>query len=122
MTAHRNYLIDIDNRSLEVRLSRAAETALQNRNSPLYAQMELYFSCMIRKKVRFYDQGEDTYVPASTQLMVGFRPVMTQRCSIHDSDGPPPLTDFPIARGDKFVPHWLAIDFRHGQWLGEFGY
>ena len=32
------------------------------------------------------------------------------------------LTDFPIAKPEAYVPHWLRIDYRKGQWQGEFGY
>jgi len=117
------YRIDIDGRGLDLSLSQAAQAALQQRDEPLYVEMELYFSCMIRKQVRFYEQPMHTDFQGVTELLqVGFRPVMTQRCGLHDSDGPPPVTDFPIARADKFVPHWLHLDFHHGQWQGEFGY
>jgi len=108
---------------LKIKLSPAANKALQQRNTPLHVEMELYFSCMIRKKVRFYEQPTHTeFTPAEQNLNLGFRPVMTQRCSLHETDGPPPLTDFPIANPDSFIPHWISLDFHKGQWLGEFGY
>ena len=84
--------------------------------------MELLFSCLIRKKVRFYEQGADSSTPASKELSERFRPVMTRQCSISSLDGPPPSDDFPIKNVRPYVPHWLSIDFRKGQWLGEFGY
>jgi len=112
--------ITLADKSLEIRLSRAAEFALAQRTTPLLAEMELLFSCLIRKKVRFYEQGAGT--PASKELSVRFRPVMTRKCSISSLDGPPPSDDFPIINMHPYVPHWLSIDFRKGQWLGEFGY
>lgn len=112
--------ITLADKPLEIRLSRAAELALAERTTPLLAEMELLFSCLIRKKVRFYEQGEGT--PASKELSVRFRPVMTRQCLVSSLDGPPSSDDFPIKNVRPYVPHWLSIDFRKGQWLGEFGY
>ena len=110
---------------LRVDLSRAARRALDDRQQPLLAEMELFFSCLIRKQVRFrapraeIDHGA---VTAGPNLLVRFHPVMTAVCG-KDYDGDePPLTDFPIARVQAFVPHWLTIDFRHGAWCGDFGF
>lgn len=114
--------ITLADKPLEIRLSRAAELALAQRTTPLLAEMELLFSCLIRKKVRFYEQGADTGTPASKELSVRFRPVMTRQCSVSTLDGPPSSDDFPIKNVRPYVPHWLSIDFRKGQWLGEFGY
>ena len=114
--------ITIANKSVKLDLSPAAQKALEARNSPLYAEMELYFSCLIRFKVRFYEQashGEG--VAVSDKLIVNFRPVMTEACGKDYEGNEPPLTDFPIIKQDAFVPKWLRIDFRHGEWHGEFG-
>lgn len=115
--------IQLGGKSINLKLSRAASEALQLREAPLHVEMELYFSCMIRKKVRFYEKAMDTeYVAVNSRLNLGFRPVMTQQCSIHETDGPPPVTDFPIANASSFIPHWINIDFHNGEWRGEFGF
>jgi hypothetical protein len=118
--------ITLADRHLDIRLSPAAEHALAQRQTPLLAEMELLFSCLIRKRVRFSDVRTDlpmdNATPASDRLSVRFRPVMTRVCSVAEVGGAPPLDDFPIANPRPYVPHWLAIDYRRGQWLGEFGY
>ena len=114
--------ITIASKPLKLHLSQAAQQALASRSAPLFAEMELYFSCLIRFKVRFYEQashGEG--VPVSDKLIVNFRPVMTETCGKDYEGDEPPLTDFPIVRPEAFVPKWLRIDFQHGQWQGEFG-
>ena len=114
--------ITLANKPVKLFLSTAAQQALAARSSPLYAEMELYFSCLIRFKVRFYEQashGEG--VAVSDKLVVNFRPVMTQACGKDYEGDEPPLTDFPIVKQDAFVPRWLRIDFRHGEWHGDFG-
>ncbi len=114
--------IRIANKPIKLQLSPAAQQALAARSTPLYAEMELYFSCLIRFKVRFYDQAvHGDGVAVSDKLVVNFRPVMTQACGKDYEGDEPPLTDFPIVKSAAFVPKWLRIDFRHGQWHGEFG-
>ncbi len=114
--------ITIANKPIKLHLSTAAQQALAARNAPLYVEMELYFSCLIRFKVRFYEQaahGEG--VTVSDKLVVNFRPVMTQACGKDYEGEEPPVTDFPIVKKDAFMPKWLRIDFRHDEWHGEFG-
>jgi hypothetical protein len=114
--------ITLADKPVEIRLSQAARSALAQRPTPLLAEMELLFSCLIRKRVRFYEQGAETGTTAGQGLAVSFHPIMTRSCRIATLDGPPPSEDFPIRNVQPFVPHWLSIDFRNGQWLGEFGY
>ena len=118
--------VTISGKPVRIELSPAASDAMQQRTTPLLAEMELYFSCLVRKKVRFYDRndGKDVeQVQVNDQFAVRFRPVMTQSCSVDSVESEaPPVTDFPIANPAAFVPHWLHIDFRDGQWQGEFGY
>lgn len=124
-TTSEHYSLTLNTRPLEIRLTSAARTALAGRNSPLYAQMELYFSCLLRLKVRFYENADNSdvsWLPASDKLMVSFRPVMTATCSNDYEGEEPPVTDFPIAHDAPFTPRWLQLDYRQGQWQGEFGY
>lgn len=110
----------LEGRILRIRLSKQAEQALKRRSTPLLAEMELYFSCLIRKKVRFLEAGEGLEV--SDKLRVSFRPVMTRVCGTDYVGEEPPLTDFPLQDRGRFLPRWLNIDYRNGQWRGEFGY
>lgn len=112
--------IVLEGKVLRIRLSKRAEQALKQRSKPLLAEMELYFSCLIRKQVRFREDGNGLRV--SDQLQVSFRPVMTQACGSAHGGEEPPLTDFPLQDRHRFLPRWLTIDYRNGQWSGEFGY
>lgn len=104
-------------------LSHAAKQALAKRTVPLVAEMELYFSCLIRLKVHFYEnQHLEGSVPVDDHLRIRFRPVMTQHCDNNYKNEAPPVTDFPIVKPEAFVPRWLELDYRGGEWHGEFGY
>jgi len=117
-----NSTITLENKRISVSLSNAAEQALQQRTTPLLAEMELYFSCLIRKVVRFYETPGSDSVSVNDKLALRFHPVMTKHCGLDYEGNEPPLTDFPIANAGRYVPNWLNIDYRNGEWHGEFGY
>jgi len=116
--------IALGGRQLELRLTRAARKALAGVSGPLTIELELYFSCLIRKRVRFLDAPhEDSAACAALgpKVQICFRPVMTKACF----GGYPPepeLESFPARNPTAFIPKWLALDWRGGAWSGEFGY
>ncbi len=114
--------IEIQGKKVMITLSKSAEKALSSRSKTLVAEMELYFSCLIRKQVRFKENLEGDLINVTEQLAVRFRPVMTKSCGIDYEGDEPPLTDFPIQKPEAFVPHWLKIDFKNNEWMGEFGF
>jgi hypothetical protein len=116
--------IRLVNRDLELRLSKTARAALAELNAPLVVEMELFFSCLIRKRVRFPSvvNSGALCVSVDEHLTVCFRPVMTRKCELSDVKGKPELEGFPIVHPEAFVPKWLALDFRRGAWSGEFSF
>ena len=113
----------LEGRDFRVTLTDAAQQALVKRSTPLIAEMEFYFSCLIRLQVRFYDSDDTgTATLISPLLAVRFRPVMSQRCDLHAVKGKSPLEDFPIVKRAPYVPHWMHLDYKKGAWVGEFGY
>jgi len=115
--------IIIQNRPVDVRLSKSANKALAQRSSTLFAEMELYFSCLIRKQVLFHDvQRQSDSIRVDDKLSVSFHPVMTAGCMIKDAEPEPVKSDFEIQRPESFIPKWLTIDFKKGSFSGEFGY
>ncbi len=113
--------IEILGRDVLVEWSNAADRKMKSLVEPLLVEMELYFSCLIRKAVRFgADAQAASFAEASPKLKIGFRPVMTRACSVSDFEGAPPLADFPIVKPEAYVPKRITIDFRNGQWTGDF--
>ncbi len=115
-------------RPVTITLSDAAIRAMADLAEPLLVEAELYFSCLIRKRLLFRPlsacreiDGEPAEI--NQQLLLSFRPVITQHCRIDELDGAsPPLATMPVKDHQAFVPHWVRIDYRKGQWNGEFGY
>jgi hypothetical protein len=112
--------------SIAVNLTSTAESALQQRETPLNVELELYFSCLIRLRVTFPDQPGDGFIPldsGNNKLKLFFHPITTKHCVIDEIRGHDPDTEtFPIKKPEKFIPKWIKLDYKHSQWLGEFGY
>ena len=121
-------IVKMMGKEIQVELSDKAEKQLSYRSTPLFVEMELYFSCLLRKELRIYETIREQLDEAfSTQLsdnlQISFRPVMTKSCSVSSCEGEkPPLSDFPIQKPQSYVPKWLKIDYRKGEWCGDFGY
>jgi len=110
---------------LHVQLSTRARAALAKRRQPLTLELELFFSCLIRKRLRVVEQPATDALPLAVDepgLAVHFRPVMSQACRVHDHPGGAPLIPFPLQRAARFSPRWLTLDYRDGRWRGEFGF
>jgi hypothetical protein len=117
-------IVRIDAQSLSLAVSPAAQRALSQRGRPLFLELELYFSCLVRKRVHVReDVAADEYLPLTDRLYIRFRPVVTQTCAMREVEtGNPPLLDMPMVHAERFFPHWLTLDYRSGRWLAEFGY
>lgn len=114
-------IAEILGKIVHVEWSAAADNTMATLASPLRVEMELYFSCMIRKVVRFNRTPSVQYAVSITPgLIVGFRPVVTKACSVSEVEEEPPLEDFHMTKPEAFVPRKLYIDFKRGQWVGEF--
>lgn len=120
--------IEMLGKKITFEISDRAKRQLQDRKKPLFVEMELYFSCLLRKEIRIRETlreklDEEFAVQFSEILYVSFRPVMTKSCSVSSCQGEkPPLSDFPIKKPRSYVPKWLNLDFKKGEWCGDFGY
>ncbi len=124
--------IEMMGKQIQVEISHKAKQQLKNRITPLFIEMELYFSCLLRKQLRIREdidhESDETSTDGfsaqlSEHLHISFRPVMTKSCSVSSCDGEkPPLSDFPIKKPQSYVPKWLKLDFKKGEWCGDFGY
>ncbi|MEF8792612.1 hypothetical protein [Thiohalorhabdus sp.] len=118
--------ISVHGRPVALHLTPAARRALAHRAEPLTVELELFFSCLIRTRVRFpatgdaEDAEDGEVLAANGRLRLRFRPVMSRHCSLAEGHQ---LNGFPLAEPQPFVPHWVRLDYRAGTgWTGAFGY
>jgi len=121
-----------------VKLSPQAVKQSEQLDCALLIEIQIYFSCLLGKRLAFYSSAEIDGVwqvesqqfagmlqqaeQLSENIFVRFNTVMTKACPVSDYVGPPPVTDFTISNQKPYVPNWLMIDFKNDQWSGEYGW
>ena len=99
-------------KSIAVKLTDKATIQNLKLNNTLLIEIQIYFSCLLGKRLAFYtdtelngawqmDKKQFTSMINDAQqltdnIYVRFNTVMTKACSVSDHIGPPPVTDFTI--------------------------
>ncbi len=125
-------------KSMAVNLSDPAAQQNLKLNNILLIEIQIYFSCMLGKRLAFYTDTEfdgawqvdkssfaamiDEAEQLTDNIYIRFNTVMTKACPVSDYIGPPPVTDFTISNQKPYVPSWLSIDFSNSMWSGEYGW
>ena len=120
-------VVNLSGKQVLVAVSADAVTAVADSRLPVVAEFELYFSCLVRKQLRFREINgaqpqNDDYSRVFPGLYAAFRAVTTSHCSIAEAGDKPPVETMPVCHPERFVPDWIRIDYRAGQWLGEYGF
>jgi hypothetical protein len=115
------YSIVLHNKPLQVEISQRAEKALEKRDQPLIADIHLIFGCMIAKRVWFKDGLVGDAVTVCNKLRLAFHTVKYKVCSFENIDNGGVAEPFTPDKGmDKFMPHYIFIDFQKQKFTGEF--
>ncbi|MEE9447518.1 MAG: hypothetical protein V3V09_06135 [Arenicellales bacterium] len=113
----------IQDKPFEVYWSKSADKAFKKRTSPLIVEMELKFACMVRMLVYFHERVDGVgLVHISDKLSVFYRPVMGQRYAVGEVSDLGKVKMGTLASGpmtERF-PKRLKIDYKCGQWFGEY--
>ncbi|PKO72206.1 MAG: hypothetical protein CVU20_03410 [Betaproteobacteria bacterium HGW-Betaproteobacteria-14] len=113
----------INGRNVLVEWTPAAARELSRRTTPLFVELELYFSCLVKKFVHFRDDARDrTAVAAGDNLLLYFRPVTSTACSFEVAErlGRQPEMELHTAAVGKIAPRKVSLDFAGGAWRGSF--
>ena len=79
--------VSINGKDVLVEWTSAAARALELREAPLFVEMELYFSCLVKKFVHFREDARGRPAVAATdKLFIYFRPVTSTRCTFAVAD------------------------------------
>ena len=115
--------ININGKDVLVERTKSAQQMLKTRTQPLVMELELYFSCLIKKFVQFHDDLEgNEYTRLADNLYIRFRTITSTACSIDElpkgQRQPPIELDTPIAK--RLAPKRIRVDYRNQQWQGEY--
>ncbi len=115
--------ITLNGREVQVTLTPAALQAQGQLTAPLYVELELYFSCLVKKFVHFRadSRGKPT-VPVGDKLLLYFRPVTSTACTwdVAERLGRQPEKDIDSEALHHVAPRRVFIDHVKGQWRGSY--
>jgi len=100
-----------------------AQRALLHRSQPLVVEVQLYFSCVVKKRVLFHDnpvpQPQDARI--NDRLYLRFRLVQASSCDPEEfARNYPEQKQLQPAAIGKIYPKQVRFDCIDGAWLGEF--
>lgn len=113
--------VTMHNTPLDVLWSGRAGKVLSGRDKPLHVEMQLYFSCVVKKRVLFHEYKDDSGITVKGKLNLEFVPVEASSCDPVEF-----ASNYPVRRvmdspaAGRMHPSVLRIDFRKGRWEGEF--
>ncbi|MBU0752870.1 MAG: hypothetical protein KJ787_00570 [Gammaproteobacteria bacterium] len=117
--------IEINGKPVQVEWSAAAARELEQRQAPLFVELELYFSCLVKKFVHFREdsRGYET-VAASDKLQLYFRPVTSTACTweVAERLGRQPEMEIDSVALRQVAPKRVRIDFVKGSWAGSYNF
>ncbi|VAW80003.1 hypothetical protein MNBD_GAMMA12-2712 [hydrothermal vent metagenome] len=112
---------NIQDRAIDIKITRRAEKALHKRTSPMLIEMQLYLSCMVKKRVIFHEKDESKSSKVNDQLSLKFRTVVATACDpVEFAKNYPVKEELNTVATSKLSPSSLKIDYRQDQWIGEF--
>jgi len=113
----------INQRNVEVRWTDRAEKILQLGSQPLIVELQLYFSCVVKKRVMFHQQAVFNTTVVNDRLQIAFQPVASAACDPREF-----AASFPAGKNlsqglaARMVPRIVELDYRRGNWEGQFRY
>ena len=117
---HRHSVV-INRRKVDVCWTDRAERELQRAQPPLVVEMQLYFSCVVQKRVLFHRQVEFDTSAVSSRLEIAFRPIASAVCDPREfALKHPEGNDLSAGVAARMVPRVVELDYRQGNWEGSF--
>ena len=118
---HHKDSIEIRGKKMAILYSKRAEKALKNRDSALIAELQLYFTCVVQKRVIFHEKTELDTIKANNNLEVAYHTVQSNACDpVEFADKHPVKKELKSKGAQSMRPSALKIDFKNGQWIGNF--
>ena len=113
----------IGERRVEVCWTERAARELQRRRQPLVVELQLYFSCVVKKRVLFHDHAIADSVPVSNELRLAFRAITSAACDpLEFAANYPQGEVLSNAASARMLPRRVELDFRQYGWEGAFYY
>ncbi len=113
--------VHINRREVEITWTRRADTALHRLQQPLIIELQLYFSCVVKKRVLFHRQVDFETIAVNGKIEIAFRAISSAVCNPKKF-----ARDYPEGKNlsagpaSRMVPRVVEIDYRNDEWEGQF--
>jgi len=115
--------VQINRRPLELRWTARAERELDMRGQALIVELQLYFSCVVQKRVLFHQRADFATTPVDGRLEVAFHAIASAVCDPNEFALNHPVgRDLSPGPAARMVPRIVEIDHRADRWEGQFRY
>lgn len=120
---HHKESIDIRGKQMAIKYSKRAEQALSLRKTPLIAELQLYFTCVVQKRVVFHEQTKLNTIPTKTNLEISYHTVQSDACGpVEFAEKHPVKKELNSKGANSMRPSLFEIDFKKGKWVGVFSF
>jgi len=114
--------VSVRDAEVGVEWTHRAEREMEKRDTPLVVEMQLMFSCVVKKRTIFHESCDLDTVEVNDKLKVAFRAVEPTSCDpVEFATNYPVKREFDSTASLKIRPKHLRIDYVNGKWTGEFG-
>ena len=115
--------IDIRGKKMSIMYTKRAEKALQLRTAPLIAELQLYFTCVVQKRVNFHEQYNLETITANPHLEIAYHAVQSDACDpVEFAEKHPVKKELNSKAAASMRPSLLKIDYKNSKWVGDFSF
>lgn len=115
--------IDIRGKKMAIMYTRRAEKALQQLNTPLIAELQLYFTCVVQKRVNFHEHTDLETISVNPYLEIAYRTVQSNACDpVEFAEKHPVKKELNSKGASNMRPSSFKIDYKNGDWIGDFSF
>jgi hypothetical protein len=120
---HHKDNINIRGKNMAILYSKRAEKALQKRDTPLIAELQLYFTCVVQKRVVFHDKTELETIKTNDNLEISYHTVQSNACDpVEFAEKHPVKKELNSKGAQSMRPSTFKVDFKNDQWIGDFSF
>lgn len=113
--------IDLYGHPLIVQWTRRAQKELDKRKQTLFVEMQLTFSCVVKKRLIFHDAYDHSSMPVFEKLALDFRAVEPTSCDPEEfARNYPERRELKSGAARRMNAKKLVFDHKKNQWVGEF--
>jgi len=126
----------LHNKDINVFWTKRAQQVLSSQSTSLIIEMQIYFSCVIKKRVLFHERSDSRELdsinvglefehlqplPINGKISITSRSVQSGSCSpIEFAKNYPIIKELTSASAKSMNPRILKIDYKNNQWQGVF--